>query len=426
MSWKKYKDLGPWEFEKSGADNRYNEGNLIATAANPIWDLEANRGTPITKGHNPCGYWTKEYVLPEPTVYYKYYGTGENSNAELGIGDRSDRSIYTIQASSFIWKDYSGGRHVNWLIKNDGSLYAFGNNYNYATGVPGGIASEQYSTPQLVSSEEWTFVGCGGDASFGIKADGTLWCVGSNDKGQLGLGDHTQRTILTQIGSANDWAFVASKDKKTFAIKTNGIMYACGYNGTGVLGLGYDGADVTTLTQVAGGDLFVSIDCGTSHSVAITTTGKLMMVGFNLDGCMGLGPTMIQKTVFSSDSSYAGDWISVSASKEYYTLCIKADGSLWVCGRNQFGQLGLGDTTYRYILTQVPGSFLEAQAGWNYNTLVIKEGNTLWGAGLNTPGALGIGNTTSTITTFTQEILGYTNWGKVQVGSYHSSAFRIN
>ena len=70
-SWKDDKDQGPWEFSKSGADNRYNEGNLVATSANAVWSLERT-GIPVTPDHNPCGYWLKGYV-PNTVVTSKPY-----------------------------------------------------------------------------------------------------------------------------------------------------------------------------------------------------------------------------------------------------------------------------------------------------------------------------------------------------------------
>ena len=36
-----------------------------------------------------------------------------------------------------------------------------------------------------------------------------------------------------------------------------------------------------------------------------------------------------------------------------HSLILKNDGTLWGCGQNDYGQLGLGDTTNRNIFTQI-------------------------------------------------------------------------
>ena len=37
----------------------------------------------------------------------------------------------------------------------------------------------------------------------------------------------------------------------------------------------------------------------------------------------------------------------------YHTLILKNDGTLWSCGYNGNGELGLGDTADRYTFTQI-------------------------------------------------------------------------
>ncbi|MCL2606923.1 MAG: Ig-like domain-containing protein, partial [Coriobacteriia bacterium] len=58
---------------------------------------------------------------------------------------------------------------------------------------------------QIVAAGEHTFV---------IQADGTLWAWGSNNNGQLGLGDTSQRTVPTLVSDANlsgnEWTNIAS------------------------------------------------------------------------------------------------------------------------------------------------------------------------------------------------------------------------
>jgi len=61
MSWiDDNKGSGPWNFTEQSDKPRYNEGDKIATAANPVWSND-HSGVPITNEHTPCGYWFKDY-----------------------------------------------------------------------------------------------------------------------------------------------------------------------------------------------------------------------------------------------------------------------------------------------------------------------------------------------------------------------------
>ena len=86
-----------------------------------------------------------------------------------------------------------------------------------------------------------------------------------------------------------------------------------------------------------------------------------------------------------------------------HSLILKNDGTLWECGYNEFGQLGLGDNTNRTTFTQVTtnvGDIKQVYCGFNH-TFILKNDGTLWSCGYNEQGQLGLGDDTNR-TTFTQ------------------------
>ncbi|MFL8619916.1 hypothetical protein Q3390_20375, partial [Clostridioides difficile] len=84
-----------------------------------------------------------------------------------------------------------------------------------------------------------------------------------------------------------------------------------------------------------------------------------------------------------------------------YTFIIKNDNTVWSCGSNSYGQLGLGDNTQRNILTKVDIDNVKKIACGSYHTFIIENDNTIWSCGRNNNGELGLGDTDSR-TTFTK------------------------
>ena len=63
-----------------------------------------------------------------------------------------------------------------------------------------------------------------------------------------------------------------------------------------------------------------------------------------------------------------------------HSLILKNDGTLWGCGLNDSGQLGLGNTTNRTTFTQITTNVNDIKSvycGENY-TLILKNDGTLW------------------------------------------------
>ena len=87
----------------------------------------------------------------------------------------------------------------------------------------------------------------------------------------------------------------------------------------------------------------------------------------------------------------------------YHSLILKNDGTLWGCGSNDNGQLGLGDDANRSTFTQIitiTDNIKEIYCGGGC-TFILKNDDTLWSCGYNTDGRLGLGDTNGR-TTFTQ------------------------
>ena len=122
--------------------------------------------------------------------------------------------------------------------------------------------------------------------------------------------------------------------------------------------------------------------------------------GDNSSGQLGL-EKISTITTFTIIGSNPGNIKSICCG-DSHTIILKNDGTLWGCGNNNYGQLGLGDKNNRNIFTKITNDIELIYCGNNY-TLILKNDGTLWGCGQNNYGQLGLGDTTNRIT-FTQII----------------------
>src|SRR3546814_7096852 len=78
------------------------------------------------------------------------------------------------------WKEIAiGGDHVV-AIKNNGSLWAWGANMDYQTGIPSDWGDDIMTPTQVGTDTDWIAVSAGDRGSLGIKSDGSLWGWGED------------------------------------------------------------------------------------------------------------------------------------------------------------------------------------------------------------------------------------------------------
>ncbi len=109
-----------------------------------------------------------------------------------------------------------------------------------------------------------------------------------------------------------------------------------------------------------------------------------------------------------------------------HTILMK-DGMVWTWGRNDYGQLGNGSKTDKYIPSQIDiGNVVSVKCG-DSHTIALKSDKTVWSWGKNGSGQLGIGNsgTESTVPVQISKFKdnNYLITG-IASGQYHSAALR--
>ena len=353
---------------------------------------------------------------------------GWNGYGQLGINvsgfvSSSHRfTPVTTFAGGSNWKQVAyGGTYVTAAIKTDGTLWNWGQNSWGGLGInsSGNVICTPVTT--FAGGTNWKSVGCSEINVAAIKTDGTLWVWGFNYYGNIGDNTITARRItpVTTFAGGTNWKQVAGGYAHFAAIKTDGTLWTWGYNNEGQLGVNDIAIRCTPVTTFAGGTNWKQVSAARFHTEAIKTDGTLWVWGRNIYGNLGVNDTTGRVTPVTT---FAGgtNWKQV-ASGYAHTAAIKTDGTLWTWGRNDYGQLGINDTTNRLtpVTTFAGGTnWKQVACSEDAHTAAIKTDGTLWTWGnnaygyLDPGGALGVNDIAircTPVTTFA----GGTNWKQV-------------
>ncbi len=179
--------------------------------------------------------------------------------------------------------------------------------------------------------ERWnsgTFAGNDASNFYIVDKDDNLWVAGENGDGQVGNG--TYDNVEEPVKVMENVYYVCDGSQSTFVIDKDKNLWAWGTNYIGQLGIagvGIKAIDVNVPTKVM------------------------------------------------EDVTYVKN-ISNS------TYIIKEDGTLWGCGRNKFGQLGIGGVGDTATPVKILDN-MKSVTGFRFVTYAIGRDNSLWGWGCN-------------------------------------------
>ena len=256
-----------------------------------------------------------------------------------------------------------------------------------------------------------------------MKTDSTVWAWGYNEYGQLGQNDLVDYSSPVQIpGTA--WSEVSigyyREQLKAGGIRTNGTLWMWGRNQFGQLGLNSQ-VDYSSPVQLPGTTWEHYYAGGFNHSIATRTDGTLWIWGKNNVGSLGQSQpviTAISSPVQIPGTTWQGSRFKLS-SVSYNTLAVKTDGTLWVWGQNEGGQLGQNEGPAQNGYSspvQIPGTTWDKVANVFYASYATKTDGTLWAWGNNDAGALGLNEAGENKSRSSPTQIPGTNWDKIRAG----------
>lgn len=310
---------------------------------------------------------TAAYHTCSLTYSGEVYCWGEGEDGRLGNGGTGD-SISPVEVP------FPNHRSVdmiasydahNCAITDDGEAHCWGKNSNGEIGQ--GYDSSYFVSPQEIQgfgNEMVSAISVGEGFSCAVLENGTTYCWGKNDFGQLGdgttLNTNQVATPLTMPG-AIQVTTISSGQSHSCAILQSGQVACWGRNNVGQLGdNSLTDRSTPVLAQLPTLKDAVMIDVGISHTCAVMDDGTMYCWGLNANGQLADGTTTFQKQPVRSVLPQGKSAVLVTTG-EAHTCLLTADTMIYCIGSNSDGQLGDGTTNSRTDLVE---------SHWNRNSTI--------------------------------------------------------
>jgi alpha-tubulin suppressor-like RCC1 family protein len=247
-----------------------------------------------------------------------------------------------------------------------------------------------------------------------LKKDRTVWSMGLNTSGQLGLGTSSYNPNYFVKTNINDVMAISGGGSHVLALKFDGTVWGCGNNSFGQLGIGIIDSSRNKFTQSITAPFgIVAIDCGLNHSVILDSMGRVFSCGLNSSGQLGTGnlSTTPVFTMCKADTS-VNDISNVKAIScgPFITQVIReisGNTTVYSCGSNSYGQYSNGtlNSSNFFVPSLLNAStpldnVVAIKTRANNSTIIrnINNNYQLMSVGFNLYGNLGNNNTNTSLT----------------------------
>ncbi|CAG9317861.1 unnamed protein product [Blepharisma stoltei] len=277
------------------------------------------------------------------------YSMGSNSEGRLGLGDKSLRQssspILIESLDSYKAAKISCGWGHTCVITVDGDLFSWGVGEFGALGI--GINDTQWKPIRvdLPNRAKALQISCGSRHT-GLIAEenkrNILFMWGAGEAGQLGTGRREKELLPILIQTNEEPKQVSCGIFHTMFLCKSGSIFSMGGNSFGQLGVGNKkSTSRPQRIQYLEDNFIEKIACG-HHSAAITDQGELFIWGTGVFGEY-LYPQRVTSIARFIDVSIGGS----------FGIAIGSNHELYAWGANSNGELGLGNFENRISPTSI-------------------------------------------------------------------------
>ncbi|MDI0267232.1 hypothetical protein QIW52_14705 [Clostridioides difficile] len=379
------------------------DGKLYGTGANSNYELGFTNNSKIST-FSFIADGVKDIICGGyHTIAIKYDGTvwgaGKNNEGQLGLGHYNTITKFCKINIDNV-KQISCGQNCTAIVKNDGTLWVTGKNNKGQLGLNHNLMISSFTKVDIDNVKQ---VSCGYSHIAIIKYDGTVWGAGANTNGQLGFNNTYEYRTFTNL-NINNAKQVDCSNETTLVLKNDNTLYGAGLNTSGQLGLNNLTSPINTFTYIRGDIKYICRTGSDSyHRLVINTEGVLLGSGSNTSNQIADGSATNIRVFDANVCAYAR--VKFAASGANFTFILKHDNTAFIRGANTYGQLGSGSLTDITTITVSPFKINNSVTNFTNNfkvacnhynsTFLINNKGELYATGDNTYTRLGIGNSTA-------------------------------
>ncbi len=308
----RYRSIGPGRFDQSflqhvGGDwlsmglntsGQLGDGTTV-NRSSPVYITTTNQMQRLVYGGNNSG----ATIFGINDVNGQAFSWGENSSGMMGDNTIVSKSVPTavigaIRMTSIASDNDNSGR-VFALLKN-GKIMAWGDNGGSGTLGDGSGSLTKFSSPVAVAgAQTWIMVKTRNGGGMAIDADNKLWTWGGSQYGGLGINQGGLVYRSSPVAVLGGYSFKNAWDTQegTFALDLDGNLYSWGFNFYGYLGQGTQGVHVSSPVLVQAPEPIDEIFPYTGNNIfARGVSGAIYGWGRNQNGELGLGNRVAQSS----------------------------------------------------------------------------------------------------------------------------------